>query len=193
METRKTLIERVRDQQDEKSWEEFTHFYSAYIYSIIHRMGMGHHDTEDLRQHVLMKVWKAIPEMKYDRNKAKFRTWLTRIIRNELTDYSRRKANKSKALECEMDQGILSILEDSELDKVAEQEWIKHVTELALVEIEKSFDGKLVQAFKLFASGKKGEEVAEKCGLSINSVYIYKKRVQNAMMKEILRLEQELV
>ena len=192
METRQTLIERVRDQQDDKSWEEFTHFYSAYIYGVIKRTGMVHHDIEDLRQQVLMKAWKGLPKMTYDREKAPFRAWLCTIIRNEINSYHRRKSNKMKALEYEIRDSDHGAVTESDIEKLAEQEWKSHVSKLAMKEVAKLFEERVFKVFELFAKGLKGDEVAKACDISINSVYVYKKRVQNAMIKEILRLDQEL-
>lgn len=62
--TRQTLIERVRDQYNEKAWEEFVEIYEPYIYSIIRRMGISAHDSKDIHQNVLLSIWKKLPEYK---------------------------------------------------------------------------------------------------------------------------------
>ena len=63
--TRKTLIQNIKDQHDTKSWEDFVFYYNRYIYAIISNMNMRHHDAEDIVQRVLLKLWKKLPEFEF--------------------------------------------------------------------------------------------------------------------------------
>ena len=59
--TRKTLIENVRKLKDDDSWEDFVHYYRAYIFAVIQGMGRTNQEAEDLSQKVLLKLWKKLP------------------------------------------------------------------------------------------------------------------------------------
>ena len=72
--TRQTLLKRVKLAQDEDSWSEFTHYYEKFIYLICRRMDLNHHDSEEVVQLVLIKLWKKLPEMESDFKR--FRAWL---------------------------------------------------------------------------------------------------------------------
>ena len=51
--TRETLLERIRNRHDEQSWEDFVYYYKQYIYIICRRMGLNHHDAEEIVQKVM--------------------------------------------------------------------------------------------------------------------------------------------
>lgn len=192
METRKTLIERVKNSQDDRNWEEFVHYYSDYIYKIIFSMGLPHHDIEDLRQQILLKTWNALPSMTYDPDKNPFRSWLCTIVKNTVRSFYRKASTKMKGKEQEISESFSDLSTLPDVDSIAEKEWKVHVSSLAMESVSKKFEEGVIKAYKMFVQGASGEEVAEKCDLSINSVYVYKNRVQNALIKEVLRLNQEL-
>lgn len=193
METRLTLIQRVLNNPDDQSWEEFSYFYSEFIYNIIRGMGVVHHDAEDLRQQVLLKAWKGISNMTYDPKKAPFRSWMSTITKNTVRSFYSKKSTRQYMQEDELgEHQEYALIMNSDVEEIAETEWKVHVSNLALAEVKKRFSDKVIEVFEAFLEGQSGEEVAESCGVSINSIFVYKKRVQNAMMKEIVRLEQEL-
>lgn len=192
METRKTLIERVQNTQDDKNWEEFVHFYSDYIYKIICSMGLPHHDIEDLRQQILLKTWNALPSMTYDPQKNPFRSWLSTIVKNTVRSFYKKASTKMKGKEQSITDSFADYSTMPDVDAISEKEWKVHVSSLAMEAVSKKFDEKVITVYKLFAKGKSGEEVAKESGVSINSIFVYKKRVQNALIKEILRLDLEL-
>ena len=64
--TRKTMLIRLQNQYDEHSWEEFVATYRQYIYNVIRRMNLNHHDALEIVQIVLIKLWKKLPEFNYD-------------------------------------------------------------------------------------------------------------------------------
>ena len=57
--TRETLLEKIRNQHDDKSWEDFVFYYKHFIYIICRRMNLAHHDAEEVVQKVLVKVWNT--------------------------------------------------------------------------------------------------------------------------------------
>ena len=50
--TRETLIKRVRRQRDQAAWEEFVYYYRGYVYNIGRRMGLTHHDAEEVVRYI---------------------------------------------------------------------------------------------------------------------------------------------
>ena len=73
--TRVTLLMRVKNQHDDKSWEDFVFYYKKkFIYIICRKMGLNHHDGEEVVQKVLLKLWDKLPEFEYDQG-SRFRGW----------------------------------------------------------------------------------------------------------------------
>ena len=55
--TRVTLFEKIKNQQDDASWEEFVRFYERFIYSIARKNTLSPEESQDLTQQVLLKLW----------------------------------------------------------------------------------------------------------------------------------------
>ena len=55
--TRQTLIAKIRNQHDDRSWEEFVYFYERYIFVVVNKMGVSYQECEDLVQKVLLVLW----------------------------------------------------------------------------------------------------------------------------------------
>ena len=60
VETRLSLIVRLKSRADEAAWQEFVEIYRPVIVRLATRRGMQHADAEDLSQQVLVSVTKAI-------------------------------------------------------------------------------------------------------------------------------------
>jgi DNA-binding NarL/FixJ family response regulator len=58
--------------------------------------------------------------------------------------------------------------------------------------VRERFQPNVIATFELFLKGLAGKNVAEQMGIPLNTTHVYKKRVQNALTKEILRLDHEL-
>ena len=46
-------------------------------------------DRDDLKQDILLLIWKDLRKMKPGKNGARFRTWLSTVIRNRINSYFR--------------------------------------------------------------------------------------------------------
>ncbi|VGO14151.1 ECF RNA polymerase sigma factor SigE [Pontiella desulfatans] len=192
--TRATLIQRVQNQQDEQSWEEFVQVYRRYIYAIIRSMNISEHDTEDILQQVLINLWNSLPKMDYEKIN-RFRSWLSTVTKNCVTDFIRKRTREAKRLEKAGQDDTLTYLKAirlPEIDNIAEREWEIHLTNLALENIEPLFSGKAVDAFRLTLKGKSVEEIAAELDLKENSVYRLKNRVKERLIQEIRYLRDEL-
>ena len=189
--TRQTLIQRLSDKYDEKSWESFVHFYRPFIYMIIRKMELNHHDADEIVQQITLKAWKSLPEMKYQPEKGRFRSWLGRMAHNCALDYLKSRQRYSNKLENFKGTDISAITEP-EMDELAKAEWETYLTSLAWKNIEKSFSENVKKTFELSLAGRSTEEVCEELGIKDQSVYVYKKRVKERLIEEIKRLKYEL-
>ncbi len=192
--TRATLIQRVQNQQDEQSWNEFVLVYRRYIYAIIRSMNISEHDSEDILQQVLINLWNSLPKMDCKKIK-RFRSWLSTVTKNCVTDFIRKRTREANRLEKAGKDDTLTYLKAirlPEIDNIAEREWEIHLTNLALENIEPLFSGKAVEAFRLTLQGKSVEEIAAELDLKENSVYRLKNRVKERLIQEIRHLRDEL-
>ncbi len=197
-ETRKTLIDKLVDQYNDDSWEEFVHYYRGYIYSVIKSSGFAHEDCEDLTQTVLLKAWKSIPKFQYEKQRCRFRSWLTIVTRNTIRDYLKSRDNKLSKLRVSDEENTESLevyyrqSESSDIEKLADLEWKEYISKLAWENIQSDFDEKILKVFLEGASERKTADIAAEFDIKENTVYAYKGRVQKALMKEIIRLDAHL-
>ncbi|MCM8536247.1 MAG: sigma-70 family RNA polymerase sigma factor [Lentisphaeraceae bacterium] len=193
--TRQTLISKIRNQHDDRSWEEFVYFYERYIFVVINKMGVNYQDCEDLVQKVLLVLWEKLPEFEYIPDKCKFRTWMNSIIRNVVVGFFR----KSKRQRNDLERASLQKLNENpnefdipEIYDLAESEWKLHIANLAWENIKDEFTGKAGDCFMRFSEGKTVDEICIDLDIKKNTAYVFRSRVQEKLHREIRRLDAEL-
>lgn len=192
--TRQTLIQRIKDQPDEKSWDEFVRIYRPYIYAIIRNMNVSVDDIDDLVQQVCIKVWKNISGMELTATH-RFRSWLSSVTINCTRDYFRKSARDAARVEkASEDESLnyLRLVDEPEIDRIAQREWEIHLTNLAMENIEPLFTQKTIEVFMLSLDGLSAKEIAAKTELSENAVYYQKNRFKRRLVLEIAHLREEL-
>ncbi len=192
--TRVSLIGKTKDQNDNRAWADFTAYYRKYIYNLIRRMGLNHHDADEVVQLTLLKIWNAMPAFEYCPEKGRFRSWLCRIAGNTAKNFIRDNGRPVIPLplrDWEM-EGVEEFAVRPEVEIFAEQEWQRYLPELALKNISDSFDRKTIQAFQLCRQNIPVPEIAERLGLAESSIYVYKQRVMAKLTEEVERLKREL-
>jgi RNA polymerase sigma-70 factor (ECF subfamily) len=192
--TRETLIGRVRNQYDDQSWAEFESVYRDYIFAIIRKLNISQSDAEDLAQQVLVKVWKTLPTLEIA-PAGRFRNWLSTVTKNCVIDFTRKRKREAELMQdaaSEKEIAYLSKIRVSDAERISEAVWRKHLTKLALSNIEPLFSGKAMEVFHLTLEGVEDQKIADKLGLKINSVYRLRFRVKDKLIQEIMRLRREL-
>lgn len=190
--TRQTLLLKIRNQHDDAAWQDFIQFYRPYIYRVVQNLkNINVNDREDIIQEVMLIAWKKLPDFDYNPSKGRFRSWLCTVAQRTAYAFWN-KRNKGEFFEEAENSDQLQHGINPEIEKISQNEWEKHIADLAWESIASKFDPNVLEAFKRLASGEKGEVVANELKLSQNSVYVYKKRVLAALQKEITYLDDEL-
>jgi RNA polymerase sigma factor (sigma-70 family) len=193
--TRQTLLQKIRDRHDDAAWADFELYYKRFVFAVLQQMKLAIHDIQDVRQLVMLKAWKVLPEFDYESSKGKFRNWLAVITRNEARTYLRKKYREFDREGNERHEE-LKLLSDSwkdpEIDRISLEEWKKYIVTLSWENINGSLSEKVRHCYELLSEGVDAREVATTVDVAENTVYVYRKRVEKQMMKEILRLEEQL-
>ena len=190
--TRHTLIAKIQDQHDDKSWEEFVAFYRPYIYTVVKSMSLPTQEIEDVSQAILLALWERLPSFKYEPQKCKFRTWMNGITFNIVSnakrkDHSYKKRNSKYALESGSQLPI-----EPEINKLMDSEWKKHMTQLAIDNIRPAVSDRAMRCFEMFYQGSSVDEIVETLEIKKNSAYVLRRRVLERLRIEIIRLDEEL-
>ncbi len=129
----------------------------------------------------------------FDRDKGRFRSWLSAVIRNTAISYFRSKTryqNRISDLQNEVPDGTFG--QPAEIDAMIEREWKTYIATQAFERVEAVFEKNALSVFELSLEGFSATEIAEKTGLAVASVYTLKKRVKKRLCSEMMALTAEL-
>ena len=79
--TRASLLDRLRDCQDQASWQEFFDTYWRLIYTVATQAGLSDAEAQDVVQETVISVAKNVGEFRYDPKICSFKTWMLRMTR----------------------------------------------------------------------------------------------------------------
>src|SRR5438105_2984251 len=178
--TRRSLVLRLRNLDDEAAWKQFLEIYEPLVYRIARRKGLQEADAHDLCQDVFRSVASAIGRWDPDPAKGKFRSWLFRIARNVLLNFLARERRQPRG------SGRTSIHElleakpatDPEAHAEFALEFKRRAFHWAAQRVRNEFTESTWQAFwQTGVHNRPVEEVARELGISAGAVYIARSRV----------------
>src|SRR6202167_6324593 len=94
--TRYSLLSRLQDWQDNKSWQEFFESYWRLVYSVALRSGLTEMEAQEVVQETFICVAKSIHEFRRDRSKGSFKGWLRNITRWRIADQFRKRTRGAR-------------------------------------------------------------------------------------------------
>lgn len=164
------------------------YYYESFIHMVISQFLKNSNDCEDLRQLILVKLWKKLKN--YDDSKSKFRTWLSRVIRNTVLNYIRDNS-KAKSMLVTENENMLDPACENVLLSYIQSEWETYATNLALERIRPLFSEKAMEVFSLSLDNISVKQIAETLGISPESVYKMKTRTVNRLKEEIKAIRED--
>jgi RNA polymerase sigma-70 factor (ECF subfamily) len=209
LETRPSLLARLKTADDSASWHEFYRTYGGLIRFFAIKAGLSEDEAEEVVQETAIGVARRLPEFHYDPKVCRFKTWLLNLTRWRIQDQLRRR-RASERLE---DQGDAaggrsrteprSALDDgtATVERIADpnvpefgaewdQAWEKNLLAQALERVHRRIDERQFQVFDLCVTkGWAPAQVAQTLGISAARVYLTKHRVLAQVKKELGRLE----
>jgi RNA polymerase sigma-70 factor (ECF subfamily) len=181
--TRATLIHRLKNWEDQTSWQEFFDVYWKLIYGVARQGGLTEMEAQDVVQETMVSVAKHMPAFKYDPAIGSFKTWLLNMTRWRMADQLR-KRSQIPGLSPVHDESVLDALDnvaDSagvNLEKVWDVEWENNLLEAAIAKARRRLDPQKYQIFDFCVNkGWDVAKVAEAFSISADQVYLDKHRV----------------
>ena len=191
--TQWSLIVRLQDPRDQEAWMTFSENYHAAIMQSLLRKGLMQQDAEDIAQQVMMSVANTLSKRPHDPDRAKFRTWLERVIRNAainaLRDSSKRVVAKGGTDSLVQ---LSSLPSQDDASELLAQEYQNQLVRIASKAIEGEFQPDTWQMFwRSTVLGQPIEQVANALGKQVGSVYASRSRVMRRLRMEIERIQNE--
>ena len=182
LETRSTLLIRLKSKEDEEGWLEFFALYWRLIYNVARRAGLGHEDAQDIVQETILQVYKGIDRFQYERKKGAFKSWLRVVTRSRISNFFARQRRQPFLLEdAPGGDEAMEQLEDPrgpELERIWDEEWRDNLVDAALELLKKRVSPEQYQIFHSYVvKGWSAAEVARTMGVSRAQVYLAKHRV----------------
>jgi len=187
-ETSASLLERLRQQPDDRSWQRLVDLYTPLLQGWLRRNSVPAADVDDLVQEVMAVLVRELPDFHYDRQRGSFRGWLRTITANRLRMFWRSRQGRPLATADSDLARKLQELEDphSALSRLWDREHDRHVAQRLLELIEGEFEPASWRAFQRLAlDGARPSTVAAELGISLNAVYLAKYRVLKRLRQEM--------
>lgn len=189
--TRSSVVNAVADTGNEAAWQRLFDLYAGFIYSIARSKGLIDSDADDVVQNVFADLARNLPSFQYNREKGRFRNYLSGLVHWRIMDKLRagkRDADLKASFFEDAKSAALAPDDDFE-----EREWQAAALEEALRRIKPSVRPDHYAAF--VASAIEGQDsglVAKLHGLSTGNLYQIRKRLTAKLRETIEQVLKEM-
>jgi RNA polymerase sigma factor (sigma-70 family) len=196
--TRQSLLLRLKDTEDDKSWREFLDTYGPFIYGVAVKSGLTMVEAQEVVQETVISVAKKMPEFTYDPKIGAFKGWLMRLTHWRIKDQLRKRLRDAAVVHPAETSTATSLIErlpdphGNELERVWDEEWQKNVLDTALSSVKHKVSPKAYQIFDLCAIKRWPlQKVAHHLNVNIAQVYLARHRVGLLVKRQIKIIEKE--
>ena len=197
--TRKSLIARLDNWEDQKTWDEFYKTYWKLIYSVGIKAGLRSDEAFDVVQETILTIAKQSKKHQYDPEQGSFKNWLMNMTRWRINDQFRKRKKDTSANNFEFPDdratAVLDRMADPKgdtLERMWDAEWKKNLTKAALEKVKIQVSSKQYQIFHCYVIQEwEARKVQEHLDVSIAQVYLAKHRVGTIFKKELKKLEED--
>lgn len=197
--TRVTLLGRLKQMDDQESWQEFFDIYWPLIYQFARKAGLNDAEAQDVVQETMVCVSKQMPRFVYDPAIGTFKAWLLTLTRWRIADQFRKRgpASPHQAPTDDPDRTatIERLPDENSPDWMVlwETDWQRTVLAAALARVRRHLDPQKFQIFDFYVNHEwPPEKVARTFNVAVNQVYLVKNRVTEMLRDEVGRLEREI-
>ncbi|MBL8819651.1 MAG: sigma-70 family RNA polymerase sigma factor [Planctomyces sp.] len=188
LETRKSLIVKLKDEHNDSAWRDFVCTYEGFLIRLVRRYGVPERHVPDVTQQILLAIAQSVEGWTDDGQPGSFRRWLATVSRNIVVRFMKRERKHIGGVG---GSDLLTALQtaeappDQELIHRYEHELIVWVAE----QVRHEFLESSWQAFWLTViEGKPVEAVSKELNVSSGSIYMSRSRIMSRIRKKILDL-----
>jgi len=199
--TRRSLLGRLKDWDDQQSWKEFFDTYWKLVYGVAVKAGLADAEAQDVVQETIISVARQMPGFNYDPAVGSFKNWLLLITRRRIADHLRKRYRQlpphEARAEDDSDTGTLERIpapEDTRLEAIWDEEWRKNILEAAIQKVRCKVDAHAFQIFDCYVLKQwPVKDVVKTLGVNAGQVYLTKHRIAALIKKEVARLEAKMI
>ena len=195
--TRKSLIARLENWEDQRTWDEFYQTYWRLIYSVGLKAGLRSEEAFDVVQETILSIAKQSKKRLYDPEQGSFKTWLMNMTRWRINDQFRKRKKDTAMAGGEWDNDrktdVIDRFEDPKgdlLERMWDVEWKKNLVDAALAGVKAQVSPKQYQIFDYYVVKQwEAKKVQAHLGVSMAQVYLAKHRVGAVLKRELAKLK----
>jgi RNA polymerase sigma factor (sigma-70 family) len=198
--TRRSLLDRLRNWEDQASWQEFFNTYWKFVYGVAIRSGLSDQEAEDVVQETVLSIAKKMPEFVYDPTKCSFKGWLMHVTRLRILDQLRRRQPAFQQAPARDDdtsrtatvERVPDASAAAQQDAVWDEEWERNLVDAAMERVKLRVKPEHYQIFYLSAVKSLGtNQVAKMLQVNVGQVYLIRHRLAKEVKREVQRLREK--
>src|SRR6266496_4280854 len=150
--TRHSSLRRMKNWDDQASWQEFFNLYWKLIYGVAIKAGLNDAEAQDVVQETIIAVAKQMEGFKYDPKIGSFKGWLLHTTRWRIGDQLRKRRGQAGALGREYKTSTRTATVEripdpagSNLEVIWENEWRNHIFAAAIEKVKRRVDARQYQ------------------------------------------------
>lgn len=211
LQTRPSLLNRLKTGNDPASWQEFYRTYGGVIRFFAEKAGLTSDEAEEVVQETAIGVARRLPEFVYDPKVCRFKSWLLNLTRWRIQDQLRRRKTSGRlnvapefmTAQGHSEPGSSSDGETATVERIPDPNtpefgaewdaaWEKNLLTQALERARVRINARHLQVFDLCVTkGWPPAQVAQTLGITVATVYLIKHRVSALLKKDVRQLERQ--
>lgn len=193
--TRASLLERIKDWGDERSWRDFYDTYWRLIRNVALKAGLSDAEAQEVLQETVIAVANEIKDFHYDPARGSFKAWLMNQTRWRIAGQHRIR-RKNQRFNNASAETLLEQVPDPVGPEVSQdlwdREWHENALAVAKERVKERVEPRTFQIYDLYASKEwPVARVAQSLGVSRAQVYVAKSRVGRQIKAELKRLARQ--
>ena len=202
--TRESLLSRIKDWEDRKSWQDFFDTYWRLIYRTARKAGLSDAEAQDIVQETVISVAKNVEGFKYDPAVCSFKRWMLQLTRWRIINQLKKRGAEAARLVTAGPSTATTLDETAMIDQIPDPnacnlepiwdaEWENNLLRAALERVKRRVDPAQFQIFDLYCTeGWPALKVAQTLRVHVGQVYLIKHRISRMLRKELELLERGL-
>ena len=185
--TRMSLMDRVRNADDQIAWQEFYDIYKTLIYRYARRRDLTSADADEIVSQCFDSIARAMADFDYRPTRGKFRSWIKKLVNNKITNLQAKRRRESLLPNSQLDRE-----QDVAHDGLWEEAWKREVLKSCLKQARAEVSSANYQAFHLSTfEGWEVGRIAATLGMTPQNIYRAKHKVLNAIRDKMAQYFQE--
>jgi RNA polymerase sigma factor (sigma-70 family) len=198
--TRQSLLERLRDLDDNASWQEFFDTYWKLIYCAAAKAGLSDTEAEEVVQETVIGVARNMECFRYDPRQCSFKGWLMHVTERRIIDHLRKRQTRPRSFEPL--SADTSTHDDAPqipdpaaaraFEGMWEEEWQKNLVDAAMERVKRTVKAEHYQIFYLSTvKNMAARDIGQLLGISAAKVYVVSHRVARLAKREVQMLAKD--